>query len=106
MTLGEPQDNGKRERRAHRIELRTYIHLRKSGYHKTEVSLLDVSAQGCRVELPERVALDETVWITLPGLQPIESRVAWVRDWVAGLEFRQPIYPSVFELLLSRMKEK
>ncbi|HKT15040.1 MAG TPA: PilZ domain-containing protein [Allosphingosinicella sp.] len=102
----EPGDDGRKERKAARIELRTYVHLRKSGYHKAEVSLLDVSAQGCRVELPERVAIGETVWITLPGLQPIESRVAWAREWLAGLEFKQPIYPSVFDLLVARMKNR
>ncbi|HJQ18368.1 MAG TPA: PilZ domain-containing protein [Allosphingosinicella sp.] len=107
MSCGdEPGDEGRTERKAARIALRTYVHLRKSGYHKTEVSLLDVSERGCQVELPERVAVGETVWITLPGLQPIESRVAWVREWLAGLEFKQPIYPSVFELLVSRMKNQ
>ena len=93
------------KRKAKRVGLRTFIHLRKSGYHRAEVSLLDISPTGCRLDLPERVAVGETVWVTFPGLQPIESKVAWSRDWEAGLEFASPIYPSVFDALTERLRK-
>ena len=89
---------------AERVHLDAEIHLRKSGYHKAAVDLLDLSPTGCRVELPERVAPGEKVWITFPGLEPIEATVAWCRDWVAGVQFARPIYPAVFELLVKRIK--
>jgi hypothetical protein len=95
-----------RPRKAVRVNLRTFVHLRKAGYHRTEVTLLDVSAVGCRVDLPERVTAGETVWVTLPGLQPIETRVAWARDWTAGLQFENPLYPAVFEALVERLRAK
>jgi hypothetical protein len=103
----EPSSVGApRPRKAVRVNLRTFVHLRKSGYHRTEVTLLDVSAVGCKVDLPERVTAGETVWVTLPGLQPIETRVAWARDWIAGLQFETPLYPAVFEALVERLRKK
>jgi hypothetical protein len=98
-----PQDPEHR-RKSERVAVRAEVHLRKSGYHRASVDLIDLSPEGCRVELPERVGLNETVWVTFPGLQPIEAKVAWVTDWLAGLRFTNPLYPSVFDALVSRIK--
>jgi hypothetical protein len=67
--------------------------------------LIDISPTGCKLDLPERATVGQIVWVTLPGLQPIESKVMWMRDWVAGLEFANPLYPAVYEALISRMKK-
>jgi hypothetical protein len=92
-------------RDAQRLSITADIYLRKSGYQKSGVVLLDVSPIGCRVELPERVAQGQAVWVTLPGLQPIEARVAWVHNWESGLRFIDPIHSAVFDALVLRMKQ-
>jgi len=92
-------------RHAQRLSLTADIYLRKSGYQKSGVVLLDVSPVGCKVELPERVAQGQAVWVTLPGLQPIEARVAWVHNWESGLRFIDPIHSAVFDALVLRMKQ-
>ena len=92
------------ERKSSRIEVHLGVGLRKSGYHKSSADLLDISPHGCRVELPERVSIGETVWITLPGLESTESRVAWTQDWIAGLQFVHPLHQAVFDALLARLK--
>jgi hypothetical protein len=93
-----------KKRKADRVNVRTFVHFRLPGYHRAEVTLLDISPTGCRVDLPERASVGQTVWVTLPGLQPIESKVVWLRDWVAGVEFATPLYPSVYDALVARLR--
>jgi hypothetical protein len=44
------------------------------------------------------------VWAKLDGFDSIEATVRWVDGFYGGLEFVRPIYPSVFDLLLARLK--
>jgi hypothetical protein len=100
----ESQSPAERKRKAERIDLRTFVHFRQPGYHRTEVTLLDISPTGCRLDLPERATVGQIVWVTLPGLQPIESRVVWLQDWIAGLAFASPLYPAVYDALVARLR--
>lgn len=93
---------GKRE--GERVEVHVEVEFRKAGYHKSTMDLQDLSRSGCKVELVERVLPGETVWIKLPGLDSISARVAWSRDWVAGLEFSSPLHPAVFDMLVARLR--
>jgi len=90
-------------RRAKRVPLRADIDLRRSGEHRWRVNILDFSPEGCRVELPVRVKPDDIIWISLPGLESIQGTVCWVKDWEAGVEFANALYPSVFEMVRARM---
>jgi hypothetical protein len=101
----DPKGEPPKQRKAERVNMQTFIHVRKSGYHRAEVTLLDISPVGCRIDLPERVAVGETVWVTLPGLQSIEGKVMWTRDWFAGVEFASPLYPSVFDAVIARLQK-
>ena len=96
-------DDSEVPRRAERVPLRADIDFRRSGEHRYRVNILDFSREGCRIELPERVKLGETVWISLPGLETLPAKVCWVKGWVAGVEFDTPLYPSVFEMIRDRM---
>lgn len=89
---------------APRLTVAGEIHMRKSGNHKMAVELMDVSPTGCRMELNERVKTGEIIWVTLPGLQSIEARVAWSRDWIAGVEFVNPIHPAVFNQVTTQLQ--
>ena len=63
--------DSKDPRRAERIPLRADIDFRRSGEHRWRVNILDFSPEGCRVELPVRVKPDDSIWISLPGLESI-----------------------------------
>jgi hypothetical protein len=91
-------------RRAERVPLRADIEFRRAGEHRWRVNILDFSPEGCRVELPVRVVTDDTIWISLPGLQSIQGTVCWVKEWEAGVEFANALYPSVFEMVRERMR--
>lgn len=91
-------------RRAERVTLRADIEFRRTGEHRWRVDILDFSPEGCRVDLPVRVVVDDNVWISLPGIESIQGTVCWVKEWQAGIEFANPLYPAVFEMLRSRMR--
>jgi hypothetical protein len=67
------------------------------------VEARDLSGRGCRTEFVERPRPGETVWIKFEGLVPLESTVRWVDGFQGGLEFSQPIDPTVLEALLRRI---
>ena len=92
-------------RRTERVSLRADIEFRRAGEHRWRVNILNFSPEGCRVEAPVRVKVDDTVWISLPGIETIQGTVCWVREWEAGIEFASPLYPSVFELVRTRMSK-
>lgn len=92
-------------RRAERVPLRADIDFRRAGDHRYRVNILDFSPEGCRIESPVQVASDDTIWISLPGLESIRGRVCWVKGWTVGIQFDRPLYPSVFHMMHERMRE-
>ena len=92
-------------RRAERVPLRADIDFRRPGEHRWRVNILDFSPEGCRIEAPVRVAVDDTIWISLPAIETIQGTVCWVKEWEVGIEFANPLYPSVFEMVRERMSK-
>lgn len=90
-------------RRAERVPLRADILFRRSGDARYAVDLVDLSPDGCRIDLPEVLTIGERVWIALPGLEPIQAEVRWVKEWTAGIQFLRPLYPAVFDHIRSRI---
>jgi hypothetical protein len=93
-----------RQRRSARVSLRAEVQLRRSGQHHYMVNAFDVSPEGCKLEFVERPRLDETVWVKFDGYDAIESSVCWIEGHSVGIEFARPIYPSVFEMMVARLK--
>lgn len=91
-------------RKAERIPLHADIDFRRTGEHRWRVNIVDISPQGCRVELPVRVIPEDTIWITFPGLEALLGKVCWVDEWIAGIEFDRPLHPAVFEMVERRMR--
>jgi hypothetical protein len=77
--------------------------LRRSGYNKVEVTLLDLSTQGFKVETFGGITVGSPVWITLPGLAAMEARVVWARWDQVGCEFSNPLHPSVLDAVVRRV---
>ena len=92
-------------RRSERVSLRADIEFRRTGEHRWRVNILDFSPTGCRVDLPVRVATEDTVWISLPGIETIAGTVCWVKEWEAGIEFANPLHPAVFDMVRDRMRK-
>jgi len=42
--------------------------------------------------------------VKFDGLQPLEAGVCWIEGFAAGVNFRQPIHPAVFDRLVGTLK--
>ena len=93
-----------RQRQSARVALMAEVQLRRSGHHHYVVNVYDISPEGCRLEFVERPRIDETLCVKFEGLDPFQSMVCWIEGHAAGLEFARPLYPAVFELVVSRLK--
>lgn len=92
------------KRRAERERLTAPVNFRKPKEMSYEVNLDNLSPQGCCIELRERVREGQLLWITVPGIEPLQSWVRWHGEWHAGLEFERPMHVAVFDHVAARMK--
>lgn len=83
-------------RRADRTPCRASVQFR-SGTRRAAVELHDLSPFGARIGGVFRVHEDDRFFVTLPGIAPIEARVAWVQAFEFGCEFMTPLNPVIFE---------
>lgn len=90
-------------RRDDRVPLDIAVDFRRAKEHRYEVRLRDLTAHGCRIDLPEHVSNPDEVWVTLPGLETLSSTVRWKSEWVAGVEFKRPMHPAVFDHMAAKL---
>jgi len=88
-------------RRADRRSYEAQIQFRK-GVKRATVKLCDISQLGARVAGVFLVHEDDHFYLTLPGLAPIEARVAWVAEFEFGCEFLRPLNPVILESIIAR----
>ena len=83
--------------------MRADIDVRRPGDHRYRAPILDFSPEGCKVEIPVYVEPGDSVFLSLPGLETIEGKVRWVKQWLVGVDFTPPLYPAVFDMMKDRM---
>lgn len=91
------------ERHAARLEVPGEVALRVPGHNNYHVRMLDLSTDGCRVELVERPSVGDLMMVKFDGLEVMDAEVCWVEEFVAGLRFDRPIHPAVLDLLVKRL---
>jgi hypothetical protein len=96
-----PRFTGGRSHR--RVPVTAEAILRREGGNNYRVRIFDISETGCKVEIVERPAVAEGVWVKFEGLENIHATVSWTAHPVAGLKFDRPMHPAVFEMLLRRL---
>jgi hypothetical protein len=102
MQAAQKQDEDLHPRRAERRPLQAVASLRRSGYNKVAVNLLDLSTSGFRIETFGGITVGAPVWITLPGLAAIEAKVVWSRWDLVGCEFTNPLHPAILDTIVRR----
>ena len=90
------------KRKANRLRLPLVAGFRESRMSKVPVDVFDLSTDGFRVETFMGVHENATVWLTLPGLEPQEAKVVWMRKDFVGCKFVRPLHPAVFQMIASR----
>ena len=94
----------KRARISSRFAITADVSLRRRGMANYGVRVVDLSPEGCKVELVERPRGGERMTIKFDGLEGMDAEVCWVQGFQAGLRFERPIHPAVFDLLLTRLR--
>jgi hypothetical protein len=91
-------------RRSARVSIEAQVKFRRRGSHNFLVQAFDFSREGCKLEFLERPDLDEMVWVTFKGMEPLQASVCWIEDVFVGVEFTRPIHPAVFDYLIARIR--
>jgi hypothetical protein len=91
------------ERAAERVDVPGEIGLRAPGKTPYRVNVLDLSTDGCKVELVELPRVGDAMRVKFEGLEMIEAEVCWVEGHMAGLKFVQHLHPAVRDLVIARL---
>jgi hypothetical protein len=78
-------------RRSERIEVDERTRLKPNGWSNLEVRLVDLSADGFRVQCDATILCGSLIAIELPGLGEVEAMVSWRRRGELGARFLLPI---------------
>ena len=88
-------------RRATRESVSIRAYLRVACSDRFSVYVTDLSQTGFQVDTVHRVPIGATAWLTIPGLGPLEARVAWNRDGRYGLAFCKSLHAAVFDHIVA-----
>jgi hypothetical protein len=89
-------------RAARRSRVRFGAKLRDRSPVRFDIDIIDMSTTGFRAIVNQPLTPGGTVWVTLPGLSPIQAWVAWQRDKMVGCRFDRPLYPAVFDHVVAQ----
>ena len=88
-------------RYATRLDVKVSAVLREFGSsQRFEVDIEDLSLTGFRCHTSFRLTVGQVVSVTIPGLAPLESRVAWVDGFRYGCSFDRALHIAVFDHLV------
>ncbi|CAN5215965.1 hypothetical protein BH09PSE3_BH09PSE3_09810 [soil metagenome] len=92
-------------RRALRLDVRLAAGLREPGSsQRFDVDVIDLSMVGFRCETSFTLTPGSAVFVTIPGLGPLECTVAWRRGYVYGCEFDHPLHNAVFDHIIAQYR--
>lgn len=78
------------------------VDFRRAGRTPFKVNLADLSRTGCHAETVSKVPTGDQIWITLPGLAPLQGVVRWSSPQGFGVQWAAPIHESIFDDFLQR----
>ena len=64
------------------------------------VTVVDLSSHGCGIEVAGHCEPGARVWLKLPGLESLHSRVVWMKGHWLGCEFVRPLHPAVLDMIV------
>jgi hypothetical protein len=102
MQVADGLDAELHPRNAERVPVQATPSLRRSGYNKIAVNLLDLSTSGFKIETFGGIPVGVPVWITLPGLSALEAKVVWSRWDQVGAEFINPLHSAILDAVVRR----
>ena len=92
------------ERVALRVEVMGDVSLRAAGKNSYRVRVLDLSTNGCKVELVDVPRNGDRMRVKFDGIESLDAEVCWVESHCAGLKFERQLHPGVLDLLAARLR--
>jgi hypothetical protein len=93
-------------RRGLRLDVRLAAGLREPGSsQRFDVDVLDLSIVGFRCETSFTLTPGSAVFVTIPGLGPLECSVAWRAGYVYGCAFDRPLHNAVFDHIAAQYRK-
>lgn len=89
-------------RRARRFALRLSAMVRERGRGRIPIRVIDISTNGCRIELSCGLLVGTWVWLSIAGLETLYTKIVWCHEGFAGLEFTTPISEAVLDTLMKQ----
>lgn len=86
-------------RQAERRIVNLAARLREPGATIVDAEVMNLSTDGFMAESELKLEPGANVWLKLPGLEPQNSRCAWIEDGKAGFQFATPLHPLTVEML-------
>jgi hypothetical protein len=85
------------DRNAERFDI-SIVGTLRTGSGKREVTIVDLSEQGCRIfDRLGYLSSNLAVTIKIGPVGPIDATVRWQDQPYAGIRFDNPLYPAVLE---------
>ncbi len=75
--------------------------IRQRADFKVTAEILDLSLSGFRMHCVVSLNDELPLHMTLPGFAPQSSIVRWVKGYEYGCEFSSPLYPAVYDHIVS-----
>lgn len=85
------------QRRFVRVGVSVPAGLRAAERPFSACTVVDLSPNGCGIEIQSHVDTGARVWIALPNLESWPARVRWAEGGRAGLEFDRPLHQAVVD---------
>jgi PilZ domain len=71
--------------------------IREAGGGRQRISVIDLSRSGFRMHCVFLILPDRHVFLTMPGFESMEARIAWHEDDYYGCQFRQRLHEAIYE---------
>ncbi len=91
-------------RRTERYDLTFQAALRERGAARFTVTVRDLSVTGFKCDSSFPLAIGARVWLTIPGLSPLESIVMWKSEFNYGCAFASAIHVAVLDHIARQTK--
>jgi hypothetical protein len=90
------------DRSAPRMKIRIPASMRPSGFRGFSVVVKDLSLSGFSAEALTGMKPGTRLWISLPGLTPLEAEIAWNDGTMVGCAFSNLLNLAVLESIMAR----
>jgi hypothetical protein len=71
--------------------------IREAGGGRQRISVIDLSRSGFRMHCIFLILPDRNVFLTMPGFESMEARIAWHEDNYYGCQFKQRLHEAIYE---------